>query len=393
MTVEQPHLDWSHKQRRILTANGRASEYYHPARGFPFDETELPHYHLMRRDNHGENETLIFEQWRDQDQAASPIVGTWFRPYFGGGPGVYEESSSHEERTYNIQTRTLFVDLRIPHSKSILFEGMSDDLNEWSTEQLRWYARQHVFAGYTRVFEQGDTPLPWCAVRHHCLDWNFVGVGRDRPNKWWIDLPAAASTEPKTWKEWSYATDDAGQFYYCERWERLDDSPLGLAVFTTPVAAFRRRVPHQDGVIVVVGNHFNYCLCHESLAPERTYTSLVDLVDGLIENGNHDLVRKWLKRIQGGHGRIEPGRGWVIDAAIEFWREGSLLWTPDQISIHGGTESNDNSSDRNMCFRWNDEQWDVFECNLPTIEDLASLMLAGSPRTTGSVNRSLEADS
>jgi hypothetical protein len=389
--VEQ-HLDWSHKQRRILTANGQASEYYHPARGFPFDETELLHYHLMRRDNHG---FAVFEQWRD-DQVASPIVGAWFRPYFGGGPGVYEESSSHEERTYNIQTRTLFVDLRIPRSKSILFEGVSDDLNEWSTEQLRWYARQHVFAGYTRVFPQRDTPLPWSAVRHHCLDWNFVGVGRDRPNKWWIDVPAAASTEPKTWKEWSYATDDAGQFYYCERWERLDDSPLpGLAVsFTMPVAAFRRRVPHQDGVIVVVGSHFNYCLCNESPAPEGTYTSLVDLVDGLIENGNHDLVRKWLKRIQGGHGRIDPARGWVIDAAIEFWREGSLLWTPDQISIHGGAESSDDSTSAlNMHFRWNNEQWDVFECNLPTIKDLVNLLRAGSPRTTGSVNRSLEADS
>ena len=43
----QSHLDWTSKQGLILTANGRANEFYSEARGFPCSEEELPHYHLL----------------------------------------------------------------------------------------------------------------------------------------------------------------------------------------------------------------------------------------------------------------------------------------------------------------------------------------------------------
>ena len=41
-------LDWSDKQKRILTAHGKADDYYTTERGFPFTEDELPHHHLQK---------------------------------------------------------------------------------------------------------------------------------------------------------------------------------------------------------------------------------------------------------------------------------------------------------------------------------------------------------
>ena len=46
--LRKSHLDWTAKQGRILTANGRAPEYF--SGNFRFTENELPHHHLQRQD-------------------------------------------------------------------------------------------------------------------------------------------------------------------------------------------------------------------------------------------------------------------------------------------------------------------------------------------------------
>ena len=98
-------LQWSDKQRRILTANGRAEEYYSAERGFAFEPEELPHcYFRIGRS--------MFREWKQQQQQhCGIIVGAWKRPLFVGG---WEHSTDQEEYVFNFQTHTLFVDLRIP---------------------------------------------------------------------------------------------------------------------------------------------------------------------------------------------------------------------------------------------------------------------------------------
>jgi hypothetical protein len=235
----QSLLDWTAKQGRILTDEGKATEYYCSERGFPFESNELPHYHLERGDSH-----VVFRRWAalssDAEQEKSPIVGAWSRPLF---TGKWEHSTDNEETVYNIQTGSLFIDLRIPTSKPVSrWEKLLGDenneqqgfisccssrqvLESMSDEDLRLYARQHVFAGYSVISQEknnkmSNNNLPLC-TRHHCIDWNYVsGKPRPRPNKWYIEGKYNDGKRPcNVWKEWSYATDENGQCYYWEKWE------------------------------------------------------------------------------------------------------------------------------------------------------------------------------
>lgn len=39
------------------------------------------------------------------------------------------------------------------------------------------------------------------ATRHHCIDWNYVGEPRPRPNKWRVEMGPGGDV----WKEWGFA--------------------------------------------------------------------------------------------------------------------------------------------------------------------------------------------
>lgn len=87
--------------------------------------------------------------------------------------------------------------------------------------------------------------MPVC-TRFHCIDWNFVGVPRPLPNKWWVEM----AQDKQKWKEWVYATNEDGQYYYCEHWQRLergDSNEVTLALRKSPSAE------EPDGILVVVG--------------------------------------------------------------------------------------------------------------------------------------------
>ena len=280
--LRRNHLDWTNKQGRILTANGRANEYYTKQNGFPFQNDELPHHHLINGNTH-----KVFAEWASKLSATSttttaasssssddgvptsttttalpdtsPICGAWSRPLFCG---EWEHSTSNDETVFNIQTNSLFIDLRIPKSRRSVIPTDGTDkttvtsLGQLSDEELRLYARQHIFGGYSVISKPSlskpqvtmnnqkaqvdDRP---CCVRHHCIDWNFVGVGRPRPNKWWIDMHRSE----KMWKEVTFATDHHGQHYYMERWERVDGDSNGSVRL-----ALRKR-SMADGIVVVVG--------------------------------------------------------------------------------------------------------------------------------------------
>ena len=345
-SAEEKHLGWTSNQGYILTGGGRAEELYCAERGFSFREDELPHHFLLR------GETLeVFKKWAKTSVAES-VCGVWNRTLFIGG---FNHTTDHDETVYNVQTRNLFIDLRIPKSRqNVLQCDNVSSVRELTPHQLRLYARQHVFAGFSFLDHENDKPV--CA-RHHCIDWNFVGSPRTRPNKWWIRM----NDDKSVWKELSYATDEDGQHYYFEHWQRYEGGE------DTPRLAMRKRSPSaRDGIIVAVGDHFNYVLGRIYKGGEKKYSqgTLVGVVDAAVAAGDLETAYSYLS-IQGGHGRIS--KGWFLDCAIEPWKEGTKLWEPKDIGLVG-------SSIDNCCVEWNGEEWDVLDCSFTTTKDLKEFL-------------------
>ena len=343
--VSKRHLEWSKTQGYILTGGGKAESYYTAERGFPFEEHELPHYHLSR------GATTVFGEWTKTKDPCQIVAGVWNRPLFAGG---WKHTTEADELVYNVQTYNLFVDLRIPTSRKLSLESSGSEVNSMDAltpEQLRVYARQHVFAGFS-VFSRQDGKH-FC-TRHHCIDWNYVGTPRTRPNKWWIEL-----NEDKTqWKEHSWAKDDHGHSYYFERWQRA------IGNTTLPRLALRKSGQHtRDGILVVVGDHFNYVLARDLTGNETRYPeqkSLVELVDAAIEAGDLTTARSYLS-IEAGHGRVSDG--FKLDLAIPPWNEGKPLWNKDEIKLEG-------DSLQSFHFIWRNEKWELYDCSFGTLAEL-----------------------
>lgn len=313
-------LDWTSKQGRILTANGRASEFYTSERGFSFQEDELPHHHLLSNTTHS-----AFSSWiRDNPQKEDNVIrGAFDRPLFYGG---WENSTNKEEKCFNVQTSALFIDLRIPRLGDRVFSKIQT-LKDLSDEELKLYARRHVFGGFTKVNIENDRIV---CTRHHCIDWNFTGNPRPRPNKWYVEM----NDTKELWKEWAFAKDDFGQHYYCERWQRYKGDGKGNSF----VLAMRKESNgHNDGIIVAVGNHFNYLNAHGDWDKDRMKgNSTIELIDSAIDNGNRCDAEKHLLSIDAGHGLIDEG--WTILDAIHPWKKGSkLLGLGSSIQVQGST--------------------------------------------------------
>jgi hypothetical protein len=335
-------LDWTSKQGRILSGGGKATEFYTPARGFPFQEEELPHHHLMHN-----NTESKFSSWASENQEKNMICGAYSRPLFVGG---FEHTTSHDEVVYNVQTNTLFIDIRMPRIGRKLLEGIKgfDDMNN---EEIGLFARRHAFGGYTRLeyeLDGNNTNRPVC-TRHHCIDWNFAGVPRPRPNKWFVEM----KSDQSVWKELSYAKDDYGQHYYWEQWERISRDGNGNGL----VLAMRKKKTEsddRDGILVAVGDHFNYILGREISNGMKDYLkiSAVDTIDAAIKAGDRDTIKTILS-IDAGHGLIS--KGWVIDHSIRQWREGSRLFGSVSVEI---SDSNSLKVNIDNC------AWEVYECNV-----------------------------
>lgn len=126
-------LDWSAKQGRILTGGGVAEPLYTAARGYAFEQAQLPHHHLEAGSTHD-----TFRAWRwgpPRDASgggggpALPwLTGGWSRPLFAGGG---EESSDASEACVNLVTPSLFVDIRIPIARNALLDALG--ASEWDT--------------------------------------------------------------------------------------------------------------------------------------------------------------------------------------------------------------------------------------------------------------------
>jgi hypothetical protein len=368
--AKKAHLDWSLKQGRILNANGKAVEYYTADRGYPFQETELPHFYLQQGTTQ-----QIFVSWLPAP--SSCICGAWKRPLFCG---QWEHSTDNEESVYNVQTNSLFVDLPSNNNSNNNNNNNNNDnctesLSTWTNEQLRYYARQHVFGGFSKVaIEDGRN----VCTRHHCIDWNYIGIPRPRPNKWWIEMhPNNSNKNPNNiWKEWAYAKDENGQHYYLERWECLHDSHE----YSDSIQQLQQQQQQQqrlalrkqdgrDGILVLVGDHFNYLqdrtLESTAYANLEEKSTLVDLVDHLLlqESGDREKAEALLS-MEACHGRVS--KGWKIDASIQPWREGTFLFHPGDIQVVG-------TSIEDCYIVWNEMRWTIYESSFRNLEELNSL--------------------
>jgi hypothetical protein len=349
--LERRHLDWSNKQAHILTGGGKAEEYYTGERGFSFSPQELPHHYVTKKTTHN-----VFHEWRSSKDPCTLITGAWNRPLFTGG---WKHSTSEDETVFNIQTRNLFIDMRIPKSRNQLLKSESiSSLEDLSPLQLRLYARQHIFAGFSAFEHENGRPV---CTRHHCIDWNFVGAPRTRPNKWWIEM----SEDSTKWKELSYSTDENGQHYYFERWELLEEA-------SEPRLALRKVSSNErDGVLVIVGDHFNYVLAREFQGDENKYPqkTLVGLVDAAVEAGDLTTARSYLS-IEGGHGRVS--KDWTLDCSIPPWNEGTQLWGEGDVRVDG-------EAIEGCQVKWKDDMWDVLDCSFDSVRELEEF-LSFSPK-------------
>lgn len=403
----QRHLDWSDQQRRILTDNGNAETWYHPERGYPFTDNELPHYFLQNKQQHQHNisrETFLLWKLQQQQQqhqsvvptnhgiqTAYPIVGIWERTLFYGG---FEYTTNQNEYTYNIQTTTLFIDLRIPKTRDEILRPAPESIQSFydmNMEQLRYYARQHIFAGYTKLQSMMNTDrtgdhivsYPYCATRYHCIDWNYVGIPRSRPNKWYIELPpnhnitnnrdkddddgrnaivTTDTTRINQWKEWAYATNQYQQHYYCEHWKRHIDIDHQSSSHENNddhgIFLILRKCSDPDGIIIILNDHIMYCIDRDPIDPvplklSSTLTSLVAVVDEFILQRNDiDTARKYLS-IQGGHGR------WVPSTTVASYAT-SLTTTTSIISCTN--HDDDASSNLESVYHKNGGSWILDHC-------------------------------
>jgi hypothetical protein len=361
--VKKNHLGWTKKQGYVLSGGGKAESFYTAERGFPFVETDLPHYHLLKGDTHS--------TFRPDLKAPNLIVaGAWSRSLFTGG---WKYSSDKEESVYNVQTNNLFIDFRVPRSRKKVFSVSNvSSLLELSPHELRLYARQHIFGGITVLNHEKDRPV---ATRHHFIDWNFVGTPRPRPNKWWIEV----NDDNSSWKEYAYATDDNGQHYYFEQWDRLEqgitEPRLALRISPsekrklsqdeTEAPSHKECHLQDDGIFVLSGDHFNYLMSRKLSGKECSYnkaTSLVDLVDDAIKSGDLETARSYLS-IEGGHGLVS--NGWKLDCAIPHWNEGK------DIASIGGSALEIVGTDLLSCtIVWKGRTWELYDCSFDNIDDL-----------------------
>lgn len=194
-------LRWGSKQSHILTGGGIIESRSKP--GVDFSDEHLPHYLLKNK-----IVKQTFRKWLVQNVRSRSIVGAWGRPLFSGG---WMESTDGDTESFNLQTPSIFIDMRIPTARPTLRLRMRQQLSECSDYELRMLARQHCFSGYSFV-EPKKVNGATVFTRHHIIDWNFhPAYPRNRPNRWWVETKPAAidgnDVATESFKEFSVIRD------------------------------------------------------------------------------------------------------------------------------------------------------------------------------------------
>jgi len=194
--------------------------------------------------------------------------------------GWLHDSESMTE-AFNLQTPSLFIDMRFPVDRPTEQLRRAGSVEACSDDELMQLAQQHCFAGYSLPSEgvQGglDADKPHF-TRHHIIDWNFhPRFPRPRPNKWWVQV----SPDGQSFKEFSFARNALSLPVYFEQWRRREGDDGGLKYLAArrevgcPVeAAAQGREPESDGVLIIVGNHFAFALDRPQPVPDFSFASV-----------------------------------------------------------------------------------------------------------------------
>ena len=227
-------------------------------------------------------------------------------------------------------------------------------------DDLRALSRQHTFAGYSLVTDDGSKLMPYC-IRHHALDWNYhPSFPRSRPNKWYIEQHPAK--DGSSFKEYGYAPDpDNGQAIYMERWARLgSEVGEGLDQSGGPCLALRRIAgldADRDALFVVIGDHF--ALARDRTHPlpsfaEATKGGCANLADLAWSQGDRASLVQLLD-LEGSYGRVSDG--WLISHSTLPWKRGTRMFAGgDAVPVFEGGKL--------QAVRFLGAEWEVLECDM-----------------------------
>ena len=316
---------------------------------------DLPHYHLTNRTTRKQ-----FRIWLDTGRRDFSIVGCWSRPLFSGG---FEEDADAQTTAYNLQTPSLFIDMRFPVARPTATLQARKSVQACSDEELRYLARQHCFSGYSLPSKEGQFQY---FTRHHIIDWNFhPSFPRPRPNKWWVELDQE-DAPCQSFKEFSFSRDNNNVPVYFERWARIRGDSNGKCYLALrrktgcPHEAVRRgKVPERDALLVVVGSHF--ALAVDRQYPIPTFEGAKGpggpaLVDHAVAQGDREAAEQYLS-LEGSYGTVD---GWVVKHSTHPWKEGERLLNPekDVVLLVKGSQGGALGGLRFQGF-----EWEALECS------------------------------
>lgn len=372
---------WSQKQGFILTGGGVLNDC--STEGRDFDASDLPHFHLTNRSTR-----RVFQEWLTTNRRSFSIVGCWSRPLFSGG---FDEDTMAETEAFNLQTPSMFIDMRFPRARPTYALRERGSVQSCSDEELRWLARQHCFSGYS---------LPSQALeylyftRHHIIDWNYHPTfPRPRPNKWWVQLDnegdwGVRSDMPcQSFKEFSFARDKYDVPVYFERWARINGDGNGAKYLAARrkvecpfEAAKQGRKPKRDAVFIIMGNHFAVAIDRPVPLPLFEGSQGPGgpaLVDYALDHGLRQDAERYLD-LEGSYGKVDE---WEIQKSTHPWREGQRFISPDQeITLHlRSKESSHNEASLVESLYFHGFEWTVLECSY-TAADLVSLLQSPGSR-------------
>ncbi len=412
-----PIWDWQRIQGTIVTGGGKVSSHSNVYSDFL--PSDLPHYLIIQKVSR-----QAFHRWKTSGRTTDMLVGCWSRPIFLGG---WMESSWHDTDAYNLQTPSLFIDMRFPtvHRPEEVMVAIRQkrSLSECSDLELRLLSRQHCFSGYSLLEHNPLLPNPGSAgpskppmfTRHHIIDWNFLSLfPRNRPNRWWVEIQQPSSD---SFKEYSFVRDEYNVPVYCERWQRRDplsnqrEKYLALRkVRPCPASeeGKRRALDRnlRDVVLVVTGNHYAIAIdrywrnINKYLEDFRDNTGAkgnggggffvdyllnqaIEAREGRGDGGDERLCRSVLidyLDLEGSYGMIRDIHGtelqdtcsWRVHKSTHPWKEGKSLFANNDYFEF------DFEGNQLKCLRWlrvpgNVDptvervscigEWQVFECS------------------------------
>ncbi len=234
------------------------------------------------------------------------LSGAWKRFWIRGNGGKPQTSVN----VRNIQTPTLFGDVRIPDVRPAYSNATS--LDDLSDDQLATLYDQEGFSGFTTVADGNITT--W----HHEIDYQppdgSTDIGR-------IELGEGRNmfehgVQANYLEHWWYLEDGGGHFFGFQVTRKMPDGS-----------------PRTEAVLSVAGDHFIYARNRAQDLPKAN--SLSDLIKS--SKADRKQIIEWLD-CEVSHGFVEGGLvPWQIQMSTLPFKEGKALDVISEIHIDPDT--------------------------------------------------------